>query len=134
MLVELGWTGQSLVRNDTIAVLRAGTDRGWGIAVVCGSGMNAAGVAADGRAVRDPALGEISGDLAAGGGWVGVMALAQAVRGEDGRGRSTALSRLVPGDFALPSASAGTEAVYPRPLPQERLGAPAPPPFAAAAP
>ena len=121
MLVELGWTGQSLVRNDTIAVLRAGTDRGWGIAVVCGSGMNAAGVAADGRVVRYPALGEISGDLAAGGGWIGMMALAQAVRAEDGRGRSTALSRLVPGYFELPSASAVTEAIYLGRLRQDRL-------------
>ena len=39
-----------LVGNDTFAVLRAGTERGWGVAVVCGAGINCVGVAPDGRA------------------------------------------------------------------------------------
>jgi len=107
-----GWTRKTLVRNDTLAVLRAGTDRGWGVAIVCGSGMNAAGVAPDGRLVRFAALGEISGDLAAGGGWIGMMALAHAVRAEDGRGRQTILAQLVPGFFNLANPSAVTEAMY----------------------
>ena len=46
------------VGNDTFAVLRAGTERGWGIAVTCGAGMNCVGVSPDGRHVRFPALGE----------------------------------------------------------------------------
>jgi N-acetylglucosamine kinase-like BadF-type ATPase len=107
-----GWTRKSLVRNDTLAVLRAGTDRGWGVAIVCGSGMNAAGVAPDGRVVRFAAFGEISGDLAAGGGWIGMMALAHAVRAEDGRGRQTILAQLVPSFFKLTNPSAVTEAMY----------------------
>ena len=37
--------GGSTVRNDTFAVLRAGTERGWGVAVVCGAGINCVGVA-----------------------------------------------------------------------------------------
>ena len=45
------------VGNDTFAVLRAGTDRGWGVAVVCGAGINCVGVAPDGREARFPALG-----------------------------------------------------------------------------
>ena len=32
-------------RNDTIALLRAGTERGWGVAVVCGAGINCVGIA-----------------------------------------------------------------------------------------
>jgi N-acetylglucosamine kinase-like BadF-type ATPase len=106
------WTGKSLVRNDTLAVLRAGTDQGWGVGIVCGSGMNAAGIGPDGRVVRFPALGEISGDIAAGGGWIGMMALAQAVRAEDGRGRRTVLQRMVPAFFQLRSPSQLTEAIY----------------------
>lgn len=121
MLVGLGWTKKSLVRNDTLAVLRAGTDRGWGVAIVCGSGMNAAGVAPDGRTVRYPAFGPLSGDLAAGGGWIGMMALAHAVRADDGRGPATTLARLVPGFFKLRSAAAVSEAIYLGRLDQERL-------------
>ena len=37
------------VANDTFAILRAGTERGWGVAVVCGAGINCVGVAPDGR-------------------------------------------------------------------------------------
>ena len=32
------------VANDTFAILRAGTERGWGVALVCGAGMNCVGV------------------------------------------------------------------------------------------
>ena len=127
-----GWTRKSLVRNDTMAVLRAGTDRGWGIAIVCGSGMNAAGVGPDGRAVRFAALGEISGDLAAGGGWIGMMGLAYAVRAEDGRGRSTTLARSIPAFFKRSSPSAVTEAIYLGRIDQHRVVELAPLVFAAA--
>lgn len=112
ILVSHGWSRKSLVRNDTLAVLRAGTDRGWGIGIVCGSGMNAAGVGPDGRVVRFAAFGEISGDLAAGGGWIGMMALASAVRSEDGRGPRTLLQRTVPAFFKQRTPSAVTEAIY----------------------
>ncbi len=53
----LGWAPQLVVENDTLALLRTGTDRGWGVAVVCGGGINAVGIAPDGRAARFPALG-----------------------------------------------------------------------------
>ena len=32
------WAARTTVGNDTFAVLRAGTARGWGVAVVCGAG------------------------------------------------------------------------------------------------
>lgn len=99
-LAVAGWTDRVLLRNDTVAALRAGTDRGWGIAVVCGAGMNCFGVGPTGRTVRFPSLGWISGDLGGGLG-VGREALAAAVRGRDGRGPRTALERLVPEHFGL---------------------------------
>ena len=133
MLRRLGWTSRILVRNDTLAVLRAGTDRGWGVAVVCGAGMNAAGLGSDGTQVRYPALGVISGDLAAGGGWIGSMALAHGVRADDGRGPATLLSRLVAEYFMLESPSAVTEAIYLGRLDQDRLLELAPVVFEAAA-
>lgn len=106
------WTSRNLVRNDTFAVLRAGTDRGWGVGVVCGTGMNCSGIAPDGRIVRFAALGELSGDLAAGGGWLGRRALGVAVRARDGRGPRTALEHLVPAHFGMPSPAAVMEGIY----------------------
>src|SRR5207247_702389 len=58
---ERGWAERVEVANDTFAVLRAGTERGWGVAVVCGAGINCLGLGPDGRQVRFPALGQITG-------------------------------------------------------------------------
>jgi N-acetylglucosamine kinase-like BadF-type ATPase len=93
-----GWALRVRVGNDTFAVLRAGTESGWGVAVTCGAGINCVGVAPDGRHIRFPALGEITGDW--GGGYdVGLAALWHAARSEDGRGPKSALEELVPGFF-----------------------------------
>ena len=82
------------------AVLRAGTERGWGVALTCGAGMNCVGVSPDGRHVHFPALGETTGDW--GGGYdLGKEALWFAARSEDGRGAKTVLEYLVPGHFGL---------------------------------
>lgn len=99
-----GWAERTLVANDTFAVLRAGTDRGWGVGVVCGAGINCLGVAPDGRHARFPALGPITGDW--GGGYdVGREALFVAARSEDGRGPRTSLERAVPAHFGLDAPS-----------------------------
>jgi len=87
---ERGWSSTTFVGNDTFALLRAGTAAAGGIAVVCGAGINAVGVARDGRTHRFPALGAISGDWG-GGGQLGNDALWHAVRAEDGRGEPTEL-------------------------------------------
>ena len=57
--------------------------------------MNCVGVGPDGRHVRFPALGQISGDAMDGGAAVGLAAVAAAARSEDGRGPMTELERLV---------------------------------------
>jgi N-acetylglucosamine kinase-like BadF-type ATPase len=88
------------VGNDTFAVLRAGAERGWGVGVVCGAGINCVGVAPDGRQSRFPALGWITGDW--GGGYdVGVSAISAAARSEDGRGEKTTLEHAVPAHFGV---------------------------------
>ena len=107
-----GWTPRTIVRNDTFAVLRAGTDAGWGVAVVCGAGMNCVGLGPDGRMVRFPALGELSGDWAAGGSWVGRRALGAALRGRDGRGPRTVLERTVPEHFGMSRPTAVMRAIH----------------------
>src|SRR5215217_770754 len=106
-----GWARQALLHNDVFAVLRAGSGRTWGIGVVVGAGMNCVGVAPDGREVRFPAVGELSGDWG-GGRDVGMAAVGAALRGEDGRGPETTLSRAVPAWFGLGSALATVEALF----------------------
>ena len=120
------WTVRTIVRNDTFAVLRAGTERKWGVAVVCGTGMNCAGIGPDGRSVRFPSFGELSGDRAHGGGWLGRTALGAAIRARDGRGPRTALEELVPAHFGMSRPTAVMEAVYIGQLDYERLSEVAP--------
>ncbi|MEO8475654.1 MAG: BadF/BadG/BcrA/BcrD ATPase family protein [Actinomycetota bacterium] len=113
----VGWlrsrrvTTQDIVRNDTFAVLRAGTDRTWGVGVVCGYGTNCSGVAPDGRITRFPSVGPISGDWG-GGAEVGGAGLWFAIRAEDGRGDTTSLARLVPAHFGLRRPKQVLEALY----------------------
>ena len=105
------WAERTVVDNDTFAVLRAGTERGWGVAVVCGTGINCVGVSADGRHARFPALGQITGDWG-GGTDVGYAALYAAVRGQDGRGPHTSLERAVPAHFGLTTPLEVAEAIH----------------------
>jgi N-acetylglucosamine kinase-like BadF-type ATPase len=116
----LGWAERTVVANDTFAVLRAGTERGWGVAVVCGAGINCLGVSPDGRHVRYPSLGGISGDWG-GGGDVGRAALFAAARSEDGRGPKTALERSVPAHFGLVSPAEVAEAIHLGRIEERRL-------------
>jgi N-acetylglucosamine kinase-like BadF-type ATPase len=108
---ERGWANRTSVDNDTFAVLRAGTERGWGVAVVCGSGINCVGVSSDGRHARFPALGQITGDWG-GGSDVGHAALYSAVRSQDGRGPQTTLERAVPAHFGLETPIEVAEAIH----------------------
>jgi N-acetylglucosamine kinase-like BadF-type ATPase len=120
------------VGNDTFAVLRAGTARGWGVAVVCGAGINCAGVAPDGRQARFPALGWISGDW--GGGYdIGVAAVSAAARSEDGRGPKTSLERCVPAHFGFDTPSALAEGFLQGQVSERTVGELAPVVFAEAA-
>ncbi len=89
------WAGRGLaVDNDLFALLRAGTDASDAIVVVCGTGVNALGVRADGVHARFPALGAISGDWGGGMG-LGQAALWHAARHLDGRGVPTLLTDLI---------------------------------------
>jgi N-acetylglucosamine kinase-like BadF-type ATPase len=110
--VELrGWARHISVDNDTFAVLRAGTDHGWGVAVTCGAGINCVAVSRDGRHARFPALGWTTGDWG-GGPDVGCAAVYAAARSEDGRGPRTTLERTVPAHFGLRTPSELAEAFH----------------------
>ncbi|HEY3754303.1 MAG TPA: BadF/BadG/BcrA/BcrD ATPase family protein [Pseudonocardiaceae bacterium] len=98
------WSPSMRAGNDTFAVLRAGTQRPWGVGVTCGAGINCVGVAPSGEPTRFLALGRFTGDW--GGGLdLGVEVMWWATRAEDGRGEPTALSQAVARYFGRENAS-----------------------------
>jgi N-acetylglucosamine kinase-like BadF-type ATPase len=117
--------GDLEVGNDTFAVLRAGTDRSFGVAVTCGAGINCVGVAPDGRRVRFDSLGDVSGDWG-GGADVGLAAVSAGARSADGRGPKTVLEQLVPRHFGYDDPTALARALHARDLAWDRLGELAP--------
>ena len=114
------WSSDVQVGNDTLALLRVGAPEGWGVAVVCGAGINAVGVGPDGRIERFPALGPLTGDWG-GGVTLGRESLWLAIRGEDGRGTPTALSPAVADFFGLTRATDVGVAVSTGAIPEMRL-------------
>ena len=130
-LADRGFTADQAVLNDAFGALRAGTDRSWGVVVICGQGVNAAGVAPDGRTARLDALGSISGDWG-GGTDVGWAGLAAAVRARDGRGPRTRLEHDVPAHFGLATPAAVTSAMYTGRIAEARIGELSPVVFTAA--
>lgn len=113
-LHQRGWGRTTEVRNDTFAVLRAGLVEDAeprGVAVVCGAGINCAGMLPDGRTARFPAIGKLSGDWGGGGG-LAEEALWSAARAEDGRGEHTALRTALPAHFKRESMYALIEAFH----------------------
>ncbi len=127
----LGWARRLVVDNDTPALLRSGTDRGWGVAVVCGSGINCIGIAPDSRQLRFPALGEITGDWG-GGGHVGIAAIVAAARSADGRGAETVLEASVPAHFGFATPFELARAIHVNEILEHRVKELAPVVFAAA--
>jgi N-acetylglucosamine kinase-like BadF-type ATPase len=117
---DRGWAQRTRVRNDTFAVLRAGTDAGWGVAITCGAGMNCVGIARDGREARFPALGPTTGDWG-GGADLGSDALYFAARSEDGRGARTLLEARVPAHFGFTTPSDIAHAIHRGQLSERRL-------------
>jgi N-acetylglucosamine kinase-like BadF-type ATPase len=99
-IVAQSWARSIEVFNDTFALLRAGLDEPRGVAVVCGAGINCAGLLPDGTTARFAAVGHISGDWG-GGGHLWQEAMWCAARAVDGRGAPTALSDALPRHVGL---------------------------------
>jgi N-acetylglucosamine kinase-like BadF-type ATPase len=108
-LARLGVAAEIEVRNDTVAVLKAGSERGWGVAVVAGAGINAAGLRPDGSQERYLGIGPLSGDWG-GGKWIAVSGIGAAVRAADGRGPATLLSERVAEFFGVDAETVAIEA------------------------
>jgi len=117
------WAGAGLaVDNDLFALLRAGTSSPDAAAVVCGTGINALGIRADGHTARFAALGRITGD------WGGALGLGEevmwhAARDEDQRGPSTTLTAATTQALGYSSIGAISEALHLGTLDAMQLGA-----------
>jgi N-acetylglucosamine kinase-like BadF-type ATPase len=114
------WSERLVVDSDMPALLRSGTDRPWGIAVVCGNGINCLGIGPDGREARFLSFGPVSGDWG-GGRDIGLAALGAAVRAADHRGPATLLEHAVPEHFGLPDPLGVARAVHLEEMPMVRL-------------
>jgi len=130
-LQSIGVAATFDLRNDTWAAMRAGTAHPWGAVVICGSGLNAAVRAPDGREFILPNLGWISGDQG-GGGDMSRLAIGAVARAWDGRGPPTVLTERVLHHFKYPSYEMLLEALYTDRLPGRRIYGLAPLVFAAA--
>lgn len=131
-ILTRGYGREVVVGNDTFALLRAGASDPWGVAVVCGAGINAVGVSPSGEVARFPALGKISGDWGGGLG-LGEEVLWHAVRAEDGRGPGTLLLEAVREFFGTRLAEEAVLGLHFGELRAERLHGLVPALFAAAA-
>lgn len=126
-----GWSQTTAVLNDTFALLRAGATRPWGVAVVCGAGINCVGVGPDGRIARFLALGQFTGDWG-GGMWLGKEIMWWAMRAEDGRGPETALRAAAAAHFGERSVHDVAVAIHLGRITEDDLVALTPTLFAAA--
>lgn len=124
-LAELGLADRNVVLNDCFAALRAGARQGYGVALICGQGINGAAVAPDGRRARFAGIGTLSGDWG-GGTSLGQASLGAAIRARDGRGPRTSLEGSVSSYFGLPRAEAVMLAMYQERIPERRLSELAP--------
>ncbi|GAA0597117.1 BadF/BadG/BcrA/BcrD ATPase family protein [Kribbella sandramycini] len=116
---SFGWAESVYVTNDTFALLRSGVDEPRGVAVVCGAGINCAGLLPDGRTARFPAVGKISGDWG-GGAQLADEAFSAAARADDGRGPATALATVLPAHYGVDSVTALIEALHLGDIPYNR--------------
>ncbi|HWE92256.1 MAG TPA: BadF/BadG/BcrA/BcrD ATPase family protein [Pseudonocardiaceae bacterium] len=117
---EFGWANQSIVDTDLVALLHTRPHQGNAVVVVCGGGINAMGLRADGATVRFPALGQLTGDWG-GGTQLALEVLFAASRAEDGRGPATALADAVCALWGSDSVRAAAEGVHSGKIPFDRL-------------
>ncbi len=90
ILAPLDPAGASVLVNDTILALRAGTPDGVGVALIGGAGSNCIGMDRSGRVKKAWGLGPLTGDRANAYSIV-LDAVVRAMKGIDGRGPKTML-------------------------------------------
>ncbi len=82
------------VNCDTMIAMRAGTDRPYGVVLICGTGTNCAGVNEQGEFLQCGGFSYKYGDFG-GGGSLSIEAFRTVIRAWDGREEQTLLTQLV---------------------------------------
>ncbi|TVX99682.1 N-acetylglucosamine kinase [Cohnella terricola] len=104
MIAELGFPRHE-INCDTMIAMRAGTDRPYGVVLICGTGVNGAGVNAEGQFYQCGGFTYLFGDFG-GGGSLCVEVFRAVVRAWDGRERPTQLTQLLLDDLGFDSVQA----------------------------
>jgi len=119
---RLGFRAHTLVVNDALVALVAGTGDDPGVVLIAGTGSIAYGVNENGYAARAGGWGHVIGDEGSGY-WIGRQALTAVVREADGRGPQTRLTPLVLEHFGLTRVEGLIREVYDRGMPRQAVAA-----------
>lgn len=120
ILRRIGFRDRVLVTNDARVAFVAGSDRGVGLAVVCGTGSIAWGQNRAGEIARAGGWGWHVGDEGSGF-WIGERAIREVLRAADGRRGPTALQPLLLEHFGIRSLEQIVNAVYDGDYPRDRV-------------
>lgn len=93
MIAELGFPRYE-INCDTMIALRAGTNQPYGVVLICGTGMNSAGISPRGEFFQCGGFTYQYGDFG-GGGALCIEIFRAVIRAWDGRGRPTLLTELL---------------------------------------
>jgi N-acetylglucosamine kinase-like BadF-type ATPase len=97
MIAELGFPRHE-INCDTVIALRAGTDRPFGVVLICGTGTNSAGINPQGEFYQCGGFNYMFGDFG-GGGSLCVETFRSVIRAWDGREQPTLLTQLLLDDL-----------------------------------
>lgn len=118
---RIGFRTPTVVVNDALVALVAGTGDAPGVVIVAGTGSIAYGRNAAGRAARAGGWGYVLGDEG-GGFWIGRRALSALVRQFDGRGPVTRLTPLILEEMGLQQPADLIRVIYDRGLQRPVIG------------
>jgi N-acetylglucosamine kinase-like BadF-type ATPase len=122
ILARLGFRERVVVTNDARIAFVAGSPSRVGLALVCGTGSIAWGRNASGDVARAGGWGWHLGDEGSGF-WIGVRAVREALRAEDGRGPATRLQESLIAHFEIARPEQILRAVYDGEFPRHRVAA-----------
>jgi len=112
----------TVIVNDAMLVMAAGTPAGWGVAMISGTGSIVYGRAQDGRMTRAGGWGYLLGDEGSGYD-IGLAALRAVVRADDGRAPQTALTGMILEHWSLAAPQGLVSQMYFGPVPTQKIAA-----------